>query len=260
MLSWPAQVGHDSIWNEPLALYRENISNMTLSVIGAGLPRTGTSSLKVALEQLGFGPCYHMREVITYPERAQSWIDAADGRPVDWEKVFEGYRSATDAPACHFYKQLTQRYPDAPVILSLRNPESWFSSTQETILTPFVMKMHVAMNTLDMCNKIGWGDAPELRDKDYMLARFHRHNDEVMRTIPKQRLLVFEAKQGWPPLCTFLGVPVPTTPFPHANSREDFAGMTAEQRKAVESMSPEQMRKMMMARLQEATQGDGQDS
>lgn len=231
---------------------------MTLSVIGAGLPRTGTSSLKAALEQLGLGPCYHMREVVQFPERAQFWVDAANGKMMDWEKVFEGYRSTTDAPGCHFYKELAKRYPDAPVILSLRNPESWFSSTQETILTPFVMKMHAAMGTLEMCNKIGWGDDPKLRDKDYMLTRFHQHNDEVMRTIPRERLLVFEAKQGCEPLCKFLGVPVPAAPYPHANSREDFGGrMTPEMLKAIESMTPEQVREMMAARMREAQQKEG---
>lgn len=234
---------------------------MPLAVIGAGLPRTGTSSLKLALEQLGFGQCYHMREVFLHPERAQYWEAAADGKPIDWEAVFAGYRSTTDAPACHFYKPLMQRYPDAKVILSLRDPESWFSSTQETILQPFVMKMHAAMSTLDMCNKIGWGTDPRLRDKAYMLARFHRHNEDVLKTVPKDRLLVFEAKQGWAPLCAFLGVAVPATPYPHANSRDDFGGqMTPEARKTMEAMTPAQIREMMAARLAEAQQKAGGNS
>ena len=234
---------------------------MPLSVIGAGLPRTGTSSLKAALEELGLGPCYHMREVMQQPERARHWVDAADGKPMDWDAVFEGYLSTTDAPGCHFYKQLMAKYPTAKVILSLRDPDSWFSSTQETILQPFVMKMHAAMGTLEMCNKIGWGDDPCLRDKDYMLARFKRHNDDVLNTVPRDKLLVFEAKHGWAPLCEFLSVPVPTTPYPHANSREDFGGrMTPETLKAIEAMTPEQVKEMMAARMREAQQKEGKSA
>jgi len=229
-------------------------------VIGAGLPRTGTSSLKTALEELGLGPCYHMREVMQLPERARYWADASDGKPVHWSVVFEDYRSTTDAPGCHFYRQLMAEYPKAKVILSLRDPDSWFSSTQETILQPFVMKMHAAMGTLEMCNKIGWGDDPKLRDKSYMLARFKRHNDDVLNTVPREKLLVFEAKQGWAPLCEFLGVPVPKTPYPHTNSREDFGGrMTPEMLKTMESMTPAQLKEMMAARLRKAQQEEGKN-
>ena len=234
---------------------------MTLSIIGAGLPRTGTSSLKLALEYLGLGPCFHMREVITHPERAQYFSDAADGKPVNWDKAFEGYRSTTDAPACHFYKQLMVAYPKANVILSVRDFEGWFSSTQETILQPFVMKMHVAMNTLEMCNKIGWGTDPKLRDKDYMLARFNRHNDEVKASVPREKLLVFEAKQGWEPLCKFLGVPVPDTPYPRVNSRDDFGGrMTPEMVKAFEQLPPVQLKEMLTARFREEAEKMGRRS
>jgi Sulfotransferase domain len=234
---------------------------MVLSVIGAGLPRTGTASLKMALEQLGFGPCYHMSELIPRPERAQAWVDAADGKPVAWEKVFEGYHSTTDAPACHFYRQLMAQYPKAKVILSVRDPESWFSSTQETVLQPFVMKVHVAMGTLDMCNKIGWGTDPKLRDKDYMLARFTRHNDDVIASVPREKLLVFEAREGWAPLCAFLGVPVPEGDYPRTNAREDFGGgMTPERIKAMESMTPEQLKEEVTARIREAQQRSGRPS
>lgn len=235
---------------------------MPLSVIGAGLPRTGTSSLKLALEQLGFGPCFHMREILSNPGRARYWEDAADGKPVDWEEAFEGFRSTTDAPACHFYKQLADRFPDAKLILSTRDPERWFSSCLETILQPMVMKVHASMGTLAMCNKIGWGDDPRLREKVYMLDRFHRHNDEVMKTIPRDRLLVFEAKQGWKPLCDFLGVPAPATPYPHVNSREEMgeALSNPEMRKALEAMSPEQFANMLKARFQEEQQRHGKRS
>jgi hypothetical protein len=198
---------------------------MALKVIGAGLPRTGTSSLKLALEQLGFGPCYHMREVIEHPEFAAHWERAADGAHVDWDEVFQGYHATTDAPACHFYKSLAEHYPDAKVLLSMRDPEAWFASTQNTILRPEVMAMHEARGTLTMCNKIGWGIDPRLREHAYMVERFYRHNDAVKKTIPAERLLVFDVREGWEPLCRFLGVPVPETPFPRTNSTEEFGQM-----------------------------------
>jgi hypothetical protein len=227
---------------------------MTLSVIGAGMPRTGTSSLKMALDMLGFGPCYHMTEVITHPERADDWSAAADGKPVDWDKVFQGYSSTVDAPGNGFYLALAAKYPQAKVILSVRDPESWFTSTQESILQPPIMQMHTKLGTLDMCNKIGWGDRPELRDKNYMLSRFQKHNEEVKKTIPAARLLVFEAKQGWEPLCKFLGVAVPSQPYPKVNSRSEMGDAAASMMEAFSKMTKAEavvaLRQMLVARTQ----------
>jgi hypothetical protein len=203
---------------------------MSLTVIGAGFPRTGTASLKVALEQLGFGPCYHMSEVFPRPDHYQLWADAAAGKKVEWSKIFDGFGSTTDAPACHFYKEIAAYYPEAKVLLSVRDPDRWFESTQSTILSPAIMGRFRDMPPvlMAMMHKIGWHpEDPEVHDKKHMVSRMLTHNEEVKRVIPAERLLVFEAAQGWGPLCQFLGVPVPDEPFPHVNSTEEFKKMLA---------------------------------
>ena len=200
---------------------------MSLAVIGAGLPRTGTSSQKAALEQLGFGPCYHMRELLDLPNHWPLWETAAKGGPVDFHTIFEGWGSTTDAPGCHFYRELANLYPDAKVVLSVRDPEAWFASTQNTILSPAISAMHDLRGAGAMMEAINWGSAPELRDHDWMLTRYHHHNEEVKANIPARRLLVYDVAEGWAPLCRFLGRPVPDMPFPRNNSTEDFQGMIA---------------------------------
>jgi hypothetical protein len=202
---------------------------MPLKVIGAGLPRTGTLSLKLALEQLGFGPCHHMSEIFPHPEQATLWADKLSGAPLDWDDVLKGYNSATDAPSCFFYKELMARYPGAKVILSIRSAESWLRSAQATVMSPqspanrpeilpeaFARMFQVMQKaTADRIKFDG-------TDPQGSIAAFERHNEEVRRVVPKERLLVFEASQGWEPLCRFLGVPVPETPYPHTNSTENF--------------------------------------
>ena len=214
---------------------------MPLSVIGAGFPRTGTASLKVALEQLGFGKCYHMSEVFPRPDHYPLWADAVDGKPVDWDKIFDGFGATTDAPACLFYKQIADHYPKAKVILSLRDADRWFDSTQSTILSEAIMGRFRDMPPvlMNMMHKIGWHpEDAENHDRAKMIARLNAHNEEVKRTIPAERLLVFEAAQGWEPLCAFLGVPVPDGPFPHVNSTDEFKKMLA---KMAEQNGPDLM-------------------
>ena len=204
---------------------------MALSVIGAGFPRTGTASLKLAFEQLGFGQCYHMSEVFPRPDHYPLWADAVDGKPVDWDKIFDGFGATTDAPACLFYKQLADHYPNAKVVLSTRNADRWFDSTQSTILSDAIMGKFRDMPPvlLNMMHKLGWHpEDPENHDKAKMIARLNAHNEEVKRTIPPERLLVFEASQGWEPLCAFLDLPVPDGPFPHVNSTDEFKKMLAQ--------------------------------
>lgn len=198
---------------------------MSLKVIGAGLPRTATWSQKLALEQLGFGPCYHMSEALEHPDHWPLWETAAGGGPVDWRTIFEGWGSTTDAPGCHFYQELAAYYPDAKVVLSVRDPERWFASTQNTILSGDVAGFHGARGSLAMVEAVGWGTDPRLHDRDYMLDRYHRHIEEVQRAIPADRLLVYDVSQGWEPLCGFLGRPIPDAPFPQVNSTDDFKAM-----------------------------------
>jgi len=197
---------------------------VTLRVIGAGFGRTGTLTLKVALEQLGFGACYHMVEVFKNPQAPGWWVDAADGKP-DWDKIFNGYNSCVDWPGATFYAQLAQAYPDAKVILTEREPEAWFRSTQATIFpnapppptdAPFdQMFRKVIAQLFDS----------RMRDHDHVIDVFKRHNAAVRRTIAPDRLLVYEVAQGWEPLCRFLGVDVPNAPLPTLNTTEDFGRM-----------------------------------
>lgn len=198
---------------------------MPLKLIGAGLGRTGTMSLKVALEQIGYGPCYHMAEVMANPDSTALWVKAADGKP-DWEEVFKGYASTVDYPGCSFWRELSVAYPSAKVLLSLRDPDKWFESTQETIFSDKMTGMLTKSPMKEFFEKTVWKEfGPKISDRKFMVDAFNRHNEEVQRAIPKDRLLVFEATQGWEPLCKFLGVPVPSTPYPRTNSREELAAV-----------------------------------
>ena len=199
---------------------------MALEVIGAGVGRTGTYSLKLALEQLGFGPCHHMEEVLkNRSQQVPLWTSAVQGQP-DWQATFEGYISAVDWPTAAFWRELAAFYSGAKVILTTRSPESWYESYSGTInklmstideapasLRPwFEMAMGVTTkNGID--GKSNRGD---------MIKAFEDHVDAVRESIPADRLLVFEVRHGWEPLCAFLGKPVPTTPFPRSNHREEF--------------------------------------
>jgi hypothetical protein len=200
---------------------------MTLKVIGAGLGRTGTLSLKLALEQLGFGPCYHMSEVFKNPEAPGWWIDAADGDP-DWAKIFAGYNATVDWPNATFYAELADAYPDAKVILTHRDPEAWFASTQATIF-PNATPPDDDVPFNQMVRKvIGRMFDQRMRDHDHVIAVYERHNAEVRDRIPAHRLLVYEVAQGWAPLCDFLDAPVPDVPMPKVNSKEEFGRNFAE--------------------------------
>ncbi len=200
---------------------------MPLKVIGAGLGRTGTMSLKLALEQLGFGPCYHMVEAINRPGAFRLWAKAGRGEPVDWEEIFRGFASGVDFPPCAFYRELARIYPGAKVILTERDPDSWFDSTQATIFNPATSERIAAVPDMGEMMRAVAGrvfTAP-VSDRAQTIAAFHRHNEAVKRDIPPGRLLVYDVAQGWEPLCAFLGVSVPDGPFPKANRREDFGKM-----------------------------------
>lgn len=202
---------------------------MTLKIIGAGEGRTGTMSIKLALERLGFGPCHHMSEIILNPDSASLWLDAIDGKP-DWNKIYQNYQSAVDAPTCVFWRQLAEFYPDAKFILSLRDPDSWFESGQATILSPMVHMPFAGTTLGDFFAKfVPFGyrlaNRAQLQDRAFMIDYFNAHNEAVRSTLPKHRLLEYEVSQGWEPLCRFLNVPVPDAPFPRANTREDMKAM-----------------------------------
>ena len=210
---------------------------MALKVIGAGFGRTGTSSLKQALEDLGFGPCYHMTEAFAHPEHAPAWEAAADGQPVDWEDVFRNYQSTVDWPGAAFYQQLMVRYPDAKIILTVRDPERWYKSTQNTIYEIGKLTSSPPMSWLltvfnrqrqriaAVTGRLAWKElfGGRFEDRQHAIDVFNRSNADVQRHVPADRLLVYDVKQGWEPLCAFLGVPVPEgKAFPHLNETAEF--------------------------------------
>jgi hypothetical protein len=201
---------------------------MSLKLIGAGYGRTGTLSLKMALEQISYGPCHHMTEVLLAPESAGLWMRAAAGAPV-WDDIYKGFASTVDFPGCTFWRQLSEFYPQAKVLLSVRDPEKWFESTQATIFSEQAIARLSATPMAAFMDKVAWGvfSRERIHDREFMIEAFKRHNAEVERAIPSERLLVYDVAQGWEPLCKFLGVPVPDTPFPRTNSREEMAALMA---------------------------------
>jgi hypothetical protein len=199
---------------------------MTLKVIGAGLGRTGTLSLMTALEQLGFGPCHHMRKVFAdMPVQVPLWADAVRGSP-DWAAIFEGCGSAVDWPAASFYRELHAAYPRAKFILTVRSTESWFKSYSQTIRILVADKQRLPATMHDwhamasaVKEKVGIYDATG--DAALMRA-FDAHNAAVKAAIPANQLLTFQVKDGWAPLCKFLDVPVPDGDFPRTNDSQTF--------------------------------------
>jgi hypothetical protein len=150
-------------------------------------------------------------------------VAAAEGRP-DWERIFDGYRSCTDAPACAFWRELAHHYPDAKVLLSVRDPEPWFESIQTTVFSPRMRRMQAGSPLEPFFEKVVYAPfGAGIDDRDFMLAQFERRKKAVIAAIPPPRLLVFDVREGWGPLCAWLGVPVPDTPFPHTNSRQEIA-------------------------------------
>jgi len=214
-----------------------------LSIIGAGFGRTGTKSLKIALEKLGFCPCYHMVDNFQN-NHSDMWTEMTKGsnakNRTKWDKIFaeKGYQAAIDFPACSFYKELAEIYPKAKVILTVRDPEKWWQSASETILRSLQQTSKVedpfglwflsqvfpaARRSSRMVNAvIVDGSFNGSVQKENVIQAFKAHNEEVKRVIPKEKLLVFQVSDGWEPLCTFLGVPVPSEPFPHVNDTTEF--------------------------------------
>jgi hypothetical protein len=204
---------------------------MTLRVVGAGLGRTGTNSLKLALERLLGEPCYHMIEVFGHPEHIPMWHAAADGERVDWDALFTGYAAAVDWPVASFWRELVDEYPDAVVVLSTRtSADAWWRSADDTIFA------HMRNDPVDPPGLEGWramvdaavaGRYPGVPgDEEKAKASYEAHNAEVRATIPAERLVDWQAGDGWEPLCRALGVAVPDEPFPHVNTTADFRKMS----------------------------------
>jgi hypothetical protein len=197
-----------------------------MRLIGAGFGRTGTMSLKSALEQLGYGPCYHMKITLKRYHHMRFFMRAWHRKNVNWKKFFHHYHSVVDWPTCAFYKDLMSVYPDAKVILNVRDPEEWYDSMKETIyaIQPafpwwfpgIVRKMH---------DDIIWGGSLKgvFKDREKAQAVYREYIEEVKKTVPADKLLIYNVLEGWKPLCDFLGVPVPEgNAFPHINERKSF--------------------------------------
>jgi hypothetical protein len=205
-----------------------------MQIIGVGFLRTGTTSLKLALEQLGYGPCYHMRVLNNEPWRAAEWAAAAaDPGSADWDRIFAGHESTVGSPGTAFWREIVDAYPSAKVILTVRDPQDWYDSAARTISEALVPSLPVRLLTwrrsrrpdpLDDVQRLvrereGGG---QFADRDQAVAAFERHVADVRAHVPAGRLLVFDVRSGWAPLCSFLGVPEPAGSFPRENDRATF--------------------------------------
>ncbi len=212
---------------------------MSLKIIGAGYGRTSTNSVCTALNQLGF-PCYHMLEVLenkanrTHMEFWRQVGNSPAGVQHDWEQVFLRYTATVDNPACCVWRELMVAYPDAKVLLTLHpaGPDAWYQSTMETIyFTEISWQFRVLELVVPTARKMGemgrtliWGRSHQgtMHDRAKAIALYKQHIEDVKAAVPADRLLIFSAKDGWKPLCEFLGVPIPDAPFPNVNDRADF--------------------------------------
>lgn len=209
-----------------------------LKVIGAGLPRTGTSSLKAALERLGFGSCYHMFELARHPEHLERWMPAMAGESADWDGLFEGYQAAVDFPASIFWQELSRTYPDAKIILTVRDPKRWHASVSNAFpdfsrmeadglpapLHGFVELLPLMADATKERLGMDWEVGRPITEEQAVNV-FQAHTEQVRAAAPAGRLLEFSVGDGWGPLCDFLGVEAPDEPFPHLNDTETMQRM-----------------------------------
>ena len=193
---------------------------MALSVIGVGFMRTGTESLKMALEILGYGPCHHMKVVLSDPDQEALWRRVVAGETIPWETLYDGHNSAVDFPTAFYWRELTAHYPEPPLIMTVRSSESWYASMTKSVF-PTLKKLTdpgsvgsamISQGTFD-----GRGDDP-----DHAVAVYEKHNNDVQSAFSSDRLLVYELGSGWTPLCEFLGKSIPDEDYPHSNTAEEF--------------------------------------
>jgi hypothetical protein len=195
-------------------------------VVGAGVGRTGTHSLKLALEQLLGGPCHHMLEILGDPSQVPAWTDALQGRPVDWSAMLANYRSIVDWPGAAFWPELSAAFPDALVLLSVRSPESWYKSASNTIFLAFDhMPPELAPWMNEVRDMMGRRFSNRFDDPTAMMDAFVRHNDAVRAGVPAGRLIEWTVGDGWEPICERLRLPAPAEPFPVTNTTGEFREM-----------------------------------
>lgn len=194
---------------------------MTLKVIGTGFGRTGTDSLREALNILGFGPTHHMFEVLGNEQATAAWRAVAAGSRPDWDMLFKGYNACVDWPSAFYWRQLIAAYPRAKVILTVRSSESWWESFNKTLLP--VLRKSTDQSSLGVAliaKQVFAGGDPF--DKSHAIATFEANNAAVKAQVPTKHLLVYQLGAGWGPLCAHLGVAVPNVPYPSRNAAEEF--------------------------------------
>lgn len=202
---------------------------MALKIIGSGFGRTGTKSIKEALEILGYGPCHHMYEILENLDQLPGWQAAVNGEQTDWERIYKGYSSQVDWPGAHFWRQSTEAFPEAKVLHSVRPVEKWWASFERTIGKLLVAYPSMELppplrELLDLSRKFVGEQtfAGNFLDRNAAIAAFEKRTADVRAHVPAEQLLVFDVAEGWGPLCEFLEVPVPDIDFPHHNLRADF--------------------------------------
>jgi len=219
---------------------------MPIKIIGAGFPRTGTTTLKRSLEILGYSKTYHMKELLVNPDKLPLWLKLEETGETDWDKLYEGYMATVDFPSYPWYIEHMNHYPEAKVILTVRDFEAWHKSAHSTIYQAgpqnFSEKIQMlfriltnprlakVVNCIKFVKRQFWAKQFEGRflDKEFAEKIWFEHIEEVKAKVPADRLLVYDVRDGWEPLCTFLGKPVPSEPLPHLNKKENFKTMLAE--------------------------------
>ena len=191
-----------------------------MRVVGAGLGRTGTHSLMLALEQLLGAPCYHMFVAAQHADHTQVWHDASLGKMPDWVEFFHDYGAAVDWPACAFWPEIRAACPDALVLLSVRDADAWWQSASTTIFTTFEGRNSERQDMLDALFENRF--TSRIDDREAAIAAFEAHNARVRESVPASQLLEWQAGEGWEPICRALDLAVPSEPFPHTNTTEEF--------------------------------------
>ncbi len=218
---------------------------MALKFIGAGFPRTGTTTVKRSLEILGVGRCYHMKELLVNPDQLPLWLQLEETGTTNWDKLYEGFDATVDFPGYPWYKEHMAQYPDAKVILTIRPFEKWYESVTKTIRTAgpqnlpekltlmtrmaFNPRLRKVINCIKFVRRMLWEVQfqGKFEDRAFVEKVFHQHIEEVKAYVPSEKLLVYDVRDGWGPLCEFLEVPEPADPLPHLNKKENFKAMLA---------------------------------
>jgi len=213
---------------------------MSIKIIGAGFPRTGTMTIKTALQELGFNQTYHWRDLIAKPQKLTLWKQLQTTGATDWQMLFEGFQGSVDFPGYPFYKEMLSQYPEAKVILTTRPFEAWYESVLTTIWERKVRAEQYPKDFKKLQGDEKWIEMAaqwmrrtflhdqfdgQFTNKAVVEKAFYQHHDEVMKNVPKKKLLIYDVKEGWQPLCDFLNVPIPDTDFPHLNKKENFHAM-----------------------------------